>query len=133
MGKKFAAGLLIGGATAFLTWISLSDEKKQRLSKKVRRGWDDTMDAATNYAMDFLDWSDGAVADCQLAANEKWQAAKEQVKQQADRVADHFTNDDFDEETAEIRDALSNEKSNNDDEKQEDIVINMDKEDQTKE
>lgn len=127
MGKKFATGLLIGGATAFFTWKSLSEEKKQRLRSKVQRGWDETMDAATDYAMDFLDWADGVAADYQLAANEKWAAAKEQVKQQADRVADHFSNEDFDEETAEIRDALSDAKDS--DGSQDDIVIDMDHDD----
>ena len=127
MGKKFATGLLIGGATALLTWKSLSREKKQRLSSQLQRGWDETMDAATNYAMDFLDWADGVAADSQLAANEKWASAKAQVKQQADRVADHFSNEDFDEETAEIRDALSNAKDSG--EGQDDIVIDMDHDD----
>ncbi|WP_295746573.1 YtxH domain-containing protein [uncultured Limosilactobacillus sp.] len=123
MGKKFATGLLIGGATAFLTWKSLSTEKKQRLRSQVQRGWGETMDVATDYAMDFLDWADGVAADYQLAANEKWAAAKAQVKQQANRVADHFSNEDFDEETAEIRDALSNAKDSHDN--QDDIVIDM--------
>lgn len=127
MSKKFAAGLLIGGATAFLTWQNMSDKKKRQLRGKIQRGWYETMDAATSYAMDFLDWTDGMVADYQLTANEKWATAKERVKEQADRVADHFSNADFDEETAEIRDQLAREKAADDD--QDDIVIDMDNDD----
>ena len=42
-------------------------------------------------------------------------------------MADHFSNEDFDEETAEIRDALSNAKDSG--EGQDDIVIDMDHDD----
>lgn len=131
MSKKFTAGLLLGGATTYLTWKNLSPEQKQRLRAKLQRGWYETMDAATDYAMDFLDWTDSLVSDYHWAASEKWAAAADQVKQQADRVADHFSNADFDEETAEIRDALKREKDNDvDGDDDEDIVIDMDHNDQ---
>lgn len=51
--------------------------------------------------------------------------AVEKVKSGSDKVADHFTNDHFDEQTDEIRDELARQKATDDDE--DDIVIDATK------
>ena len=103
MTKKVLAGFLVGGAAAFGAWQSLSADKKKQIKQAVADKTHDAVDYATDYAINALDLADGMVQD---------------VKDQA---VNHFTNDDFDEQTAQIREELA--KAQSDTSSQDDIVI----------
>ena len=78
------------------------------------------LDKSTEYALEFLDVFDEWLADhpeMTAKANE-W---SEKVKDKGDEVANHFMSDDFDEQTADLREELkSQQEDNNDDD---DIII----------
>lgn len=82
-----------------------------------------------NAAEEFLEEHDAA-GKLQRAAN-KVGEAYEALKTGGDKVADHFTNDHFDEQTAQIRHQLANEQDHDDDDDV-DIVIDATSDDDKK-
>ncbi|WP_367341926.1 hypothetical protein [Limosilactobacillus sp.] len=125
MNKKFTAGLLLGAGSAYLGWRSLTPEQRQHLARKFQRGWYEAVDTATDFALESFDLASVALDKYRMASGGKWQSVADAVKDRADQVADHFTNADFDEETAAIRDELQRAKRA-DDSSDDDIVINLD-------
>ena len=121
MTKKVLAGFLVGGAAAFGAWQALSADKKKQIKQAVA---DKTHDA--------LDLADGMVQDVKEQAVDKFgdkfsdlagsvKKGADTVKKSADQAVNHFTNDDFDEQTAQIREELA--KAQSDTSSQDDIVI----------
>lgn len=128
MTKKVLAGFLVGGAAAFGAWQSLSADKKKQIKQAVA---DKTHDAV-DYAINALDLADGMVQDVKEQAVDKFgdkfsdlagsvKKGADTVKKSADQAVNHFTNDDFDEQTAQIREELA--KAQSDTSSQDDIVI----------
>ena len=132
MTKKVLAGFLVGGAAAFGAWQALSADKKKQIKQAVADKTHEAMDYATDYAINALDIADGMVQDAKEQAVDKFgdkfndladsvKKGADAVKKTADQAVDHFTNDDFDEQTAQIRDELA--KAQADSSNQDDIVI----------
>ncbi|MDF9444209.1 hypothetical protein P5Z58_03520 [Limosilactobacillus mucosae] len=132
MTKKVLAGFLVGGAAAFGAWQALSADKKKQIKQAVADKTHEAMDYATDYAINALDIADGMVQDAKEQAVDKFgdkfndladsvKKGADAVKKSADQAVDHFTNDDFDEQTAQIRDELA--KAQADSSNQDDIVI----------
>lgn len=139
MAKKVLAGFLVGGAAAFGAWQALSSEKKQQLKQAVADKTHDALDYATDYAINALDLADAMVADLKDQASDKvadkfndLQATLKDktatVKETTNDVVSRFKDDDFDEQTAVIREEL---KAAKDQESQDDIVIDQTNDDQT--
>lgn len=132
MTKKVLAGFLVGGAAAFGAWQALSADKKKQIKQAVADKTHEAMDYATDYAINALDIADGMVQDAKEQAADKFgdkfndladsvKKGADAVKKSADQAVDHFTNDDFDEQTAQIREELA--KAQADSSSQDDIVI----------
>ncbi len=132
MTKKVLAGFLVGGAAAFGAWQALSADKKKQIKQAVADKTHEAMDYATDYAINALDIADGMVQDAKEQAVDKFgdkfndladsvKKGADAVKKSADQAVDHFTNDNFDEQTAQIRDELA--KAQADSSNQDDIVI----------
>lgn len=132
MTKKVLAGFLVGGAAAFGAWQSLSADKKKQIKQAVADKTHDAVDCATDYAINALDLADGMVQDVKEQAVDKFgdkfsdlagsvKKGADTVKKSADQAVNHFTNDDFDEQTAQIREELA--KAQSDTSSQDDIVI----------
>lgn len=125
MTKKVLAGFLVGGAAAFGAWQSLSADKKKQIKQAVADKTHDAVDYATDYAINALDLADGMVQDVKEQAvdkfGDKFSDLAGSVKKGADQAVNHFTNDDFDEQTAQIREELA--KAQSDTSSQDDIVI----------
>lgn len=64
------------------------------------------MDYLTEYSLLALDVVDGAVGDYQEAASDKLDNLKDTLKDQS-KVGNHFTNDNFDAQTEELRQTLA--------------------------
>lgn len=124
MNKKFTVGLLLGAGSAYLGWRSLTAEQREQLARKMQRGWYEATNTATDFALDSFDLANVALDKYRSVSDNKWQSVADVVKDRADQVADHFTNADFDEETAAIRDELKRAKQADDND--DDIVINLD-------
>lgn len=128
MTKKVLAGFLVGGAAAFGAWQSLSADKKKQIKQAVADKTHDAVDYATDYAINALDLADGMVQDVKEQAVDKFgdlagsvKKGADTVKKSADQAVNNFTNDDFDEQTAQIREELA--KAQSDTSSQDDIVI----------
>lgn len=124
MNKKFTVGLLLGAGSAYLGWRSLTAEQREQLARKLQHGWYEAINTATDFALDSFDLANVAIDKYRSVSGNKWQSVADAVKDRADQVADHFTNADFDEETAAIRDELKRAKQADDND--DDIVINLD-------
>lgn len=125
MSKKLFTGILLGGAATAASWALLPEEKRQALREQVSVKVNDIADYVTDYALTALDIVDERLAEMDnagVAANVK--AAGQKVKEKKDQVIDYLTNDEFDEQTAAIREKLS--RASTDDSKEDsddDIVI----------
>lgn len=131
MSKKFLTGVLLGGAATGAAWTLLSADKKAAIKKAIDEKVDQATDFATNYALDALDIVDEKLAETEYRdtldnVTSGVSTAKEKAKKKADQLVDHLTNDDFDEQTADIREQLAAEQDNAAD----DIVIDTTKEKQ---
>ena len=74
------------------------------------------MDVVTDYTLNALDIADAMLHDYGEGAADKMSNLKAAVNDQKDRFTNHFVSDDFDEQTADIREALKNShKDDNDD------------------
>lgn len=102
---------------------SVSDGTTKEAAKKMVN---DRLDDVKMYTAESLNAAEGFLEEHDAAgklqkAVDKAGAAYETLKAGGDKVADHFTNEHFDEQTAEIRDELAHQKDEDDDE--DDIVI----------
>ena len=107
MARKFLTGLALGSAAAVAAYKALSEEKRQALREQFQGRFKDLMDYLTEYSLLALDVVDGAVGDYQEAASDKLDNLKDTLKDQASKVGNHFTNDNFDAQTEELRQTLA--------------------------
>lgn len=120
MGKKFIGGLLAGGLAASAVWKSLDPEKKQQLADWANEKKLDVQDWASEYALEALDAVDNMVSDHPEWAD-RLKGFSNLKKQESSHFADHFMSDNFDEQTADLRESLAREKANDD--SADDIII----------
>ncbi|MEM0512178.1 YtxH domain-containing protein [Limosilactobacillus fermentum] len=107
MARKFLTGLALGSVAAVAAYKALSEEKRQVLREQFQGRFKDLMDYLTEYSLLALDVVDGAVGDYQEAASDKLDNLKDTLKDQASKVGNHFTNDNFDAQTEELRQTLA--------------------------
>ncbi|MCR5280976.1 MAG: YtxH domain-containing protein [Lactobacillus sp.] len=107
MARKFLTGLALGSVAAVAAYKALSEEKRQALHEQFQGRFKDLMDYLTEYSLLALDVVDGAVGDYQEAASDKLDNLKDTLKDQASKVGNHFTNDNFDAQTEELRQTLA--------------------------
>ncbi|MBM9560273.1 YtxH domain-containing protein [Limosilactobacillus fermentum] len=107
MARKFLTGLALGSVAAVAAYKALSEEKRQALREQFQGRSKDLMDYLTEYSLLALDVVDGAVGDYQEAASDKLDNLKDTLKDQASKVGNHFTNDNFDAQTEELRQTLA--------------------------
>lgn len=107
MARKFLTGLALGSVAAVAAYKALSEEKRQVLREQFQGRFKDLMDYLTEYSLLVLDVVDGAVGDYQEAASDKLDNLKDTLKDQASKVGNHFTNDNFDAQTEELRQTLA--------------------------
>lgn len=125
MGKKFVTGLALGSLAGLAAWSSLDEEQQKHLKAKVRASVYEGMDVVTDYALNALDIADAMVHDYGVDTADKVSGWAQKVKDKKDHLTDHFVSDDFDQQTADIREALQN--AHNDD--SDDIIIDRTHED----
>lgn len=113
MSKKVLIGALLGSVATAAAWKLLPNEKKTALKQRFNEKATGLADRGTDYALDALDIVDAKMAEAE--ADDKLsgmvnsvKGAKNKVKQTASHLADRLTNDDFDQETADIRQELAN-------------------------
>lgn len=113
MSKKVLLGTILGSVATVAAWKLLPSAKKTALKQRVNATATDFADRITDYALDALDIVDAKMAESE--ADEKFsgvvdsvKGAKDKAKQTASHLADRLTNDDFDRETADIRQELAN-------------------------
>ncbi|MCD7132244.1 cytochrome P450 [Limosilactobacillus balticus] len=126
MSKKLLAGILLGGAATYAAWKKMAPAKKEALKESVDEKINKVADYVTDYTLDALDIVDDLMSDSNL--NDKVSGAadavnnvKGKVKDSASKVVNHMTNDDFDKQTADIREELA--KNKEADEDNNDIII----------
>ncbi|MEK1463142.1 YtxH domain-containing protein [Limosilactobacillus fermentum] len=107
MARKFLTGLALGSVAAVAAYKALSEEKRQALREQFQGRFKDLMDYLTEYSLLALDVVDGAVGDYQEAASDKLDNLKDTLKDQASKVGNHFTNDNFDAQIEELRQTLA--------------------------
>ena len=107
MARKFLTGLALGSVAAVAAYKALSEEKRQALREQFQGRFKDLMDYLTEYSLLALDVVDGAVGDYQEVASDKLDNLKDTLKDQASKVGNHFTNDNFDAQTEELRQTLA--------------------------
>ncbi|QBE60282.1 YtxH domain-containing protein [Limosilactobacillus fermentum] len=107
MARKFLTGLALGSMAAVAAYKALSEEKRQALCEQFQGRFKDLMDYLTEYSLLALDVVDGAVGDYQEAASDKLDNLKDTLKDQTSKVGNHFTNDNFDAQTEELRQTLA--------------------------
>lgn len=121
MSKKLLAGILLGSSATAAGWKLLPKEKRQAVREQVGDHVAKWTDAATDYALNALDIIDERLAE--MDSNELINGLKDvrqSVKDKEERVVDHLTNDQFDEQTAAIREKLAQARKQD---RQDDIVI----------
>lgn len=124
MAKGFLIGLTLGGAAAVAAYYLLTDEQKEQLKQKARETKEDLREQVIDYALfaqdaatDLLDNADQYKEDAQ----EKVHSAGKKLKEHKEHVVDHFSNDNFEEQTASIREQLAS--AVKDEDSSDDIVI----------
>lgn len=122
MSKKLLAGIVLGSAATAASWAMLSEAKRQALRSQASSKVNDIADYVTDYALTALDIIDERLAEMDdKGVTDGIKNVTQKVKAKKDQVVDHLTNDDFDEQTAAIREKLAN--AHPDDDQDEDIVI----------
>ncbi|MCD7131128.1 hypothetical protein LTY36_07995 [Limosilactobacillus agrestis] len=126
MSKKLLTGMLLGGAATYAAWKKMAPAKKEALKESINEKFNEVADYVTDYTLDALDIVDDLMSDSNL--NDKVSGAADavnnvtgKVKNSANKVVNHITNDDFDKQTAEIREELA--KNKEADEDNNDIII----------
>lgn len=119
MAKKFLTGMLFGGLSAAAAWRLMDDKQQEAFKDWMQEKRDLALDKSTEYALEFLDYADEWIADHpEMGAKaSEW---TEKFKDAGDDVANHFMSDNFDEQTADLREELKSQQNNNDDD---DIII----------
>lgn len=112
MSKNLLLGTILGGAATYVVWKCLSDKQKNDIKKNVNSYVNEVADASTDYALNALDIIDEKLAEHDASEklddlSSRFSKTADKVKSKANHVVDHFTNDDFDKETAEIRQQLA--------------------------
>ena len=112
MSKNLLLGTILGGAATYVAWKCLSDKQKNNIKKNVDSCVTEVADASTDYALNALDIIDEKLAEHDASEklsnlSSRFTKTADKVKDKASHVVDHFTNDDFDKETAEIRQQLT--------------------------
>lgn len=116
MGKKFITGVAFGSLAGLAAWVSLDDQQQKRIKAKVSNSVYTAMDVVTEYTLNALDIADAMLHDYGEGAADKVSDLKAVVNNQKDKLTNHFVSDDFDEQTADIRETLKNaHKDDNDD------------------
>lgn len=123
MGSKFFAGLAFGSLVAAGAWKSLSEDQKEKIASKVKRTVYKSLDVATDYSLEVLDVADNMVQDYKGSFNDKVAGITKKVNDSKQHLSDRFISDNFDEETANLRDALDSARKDNDN----DIIIDKTK------
>lgn len=120
MAKKFLTGVLFGGLSAAAAWRLMDDKQQAAFKNWLEEKRNLALDKSTEYALEFLDYADEWLADHpEMSAKAgEW---SEKLKNTGDEVANHFMSDDFDEQTADLREELKSQQENNDDD--DDIII----------
>ena len=107
MSKKFVTGLALGSLVAVTAYKALGEDKRRALSQSVQGHFLDLVDHLTEYSLLALDVVDSKVGDYQDTASEKFDTVKDTLKDQVNKVGDHFTNDNFDAQTEQLRQTLA--------------------------
>ncbi|MGN1279214.1 MAG: hypothetical protein ACI4T4_00870 [Limosilactobacillus sp.] len=130
MSKKVLIGALLGSAATAAAWKLLPSEKKAALKQRVNETATDLADWSTDYALDALDIVDAKLAETESLDRfsgvvDSVKDAKDKAKHTASHLADRLTNDDFDQETADIRRELAaaNHPDDNDDRVVDDDIV----------
>ena len=126
MSKNLLLGTILGGAATYVVWKCLSDKQKNDIKKNVGSYVTEVADASTDYALNALDIIDEKLAEHDASEklndlSNRFNKTADKVKDKASRVVDRFTNDDFDKQTADIREELAKNKET--DEDNNDIII----------
>ncbi|EEW53634.1 hypothetical protein [Limosilactobacillus antri] len=109
MSKKLLAGIVFGSVATAAGWALLPEAKRQELRARANSKLNDAADYVTDYALTALDIVDERLAEMDNAGvADGLKAATQKVKAKKDQVVDHLANDDFDEQTAAIREKLAN-------------------------
>lgn len=117
---------MLGGAATYAAWKKMAPVKKEALKQKFNDTFNQVADYVTDYTLDALDiiddmMNDGSLNDKVSGAADAVNNVTNKVKDSASKVVDKMTNDDFDKQTADIREELA--KSNETEENDDDIVI----------
>ncbi|WP_295729945.1 hypothetical protein [uncultured Limosilactobacillus sp.] len=121
MGKKFLTGIAFGSIAGLAAWASLDEKQQQQIKTKVSDSVYTAMDVVTDYTLNALDIADAMLHDYGDSAANKVNDFKDVVNDQKEKFTSHFVSDDFDEQTADIREALENSKNDDND----DIIIDQ--------
>lgn len=121
--KKFVTGALLGGLGALAAWRAMDEKKRRALQERLQKKVRDGEDYLTEYALTSLDALDGMVSDYGPVAAEKLRGLKSSVQDQLKFGDDQLDRKTFDQQTADLREALKAAKD--DDEKGQDIVIDQ--------
>lgn len=117
MSKKMLLGALTGGMATYLAWKKLPVVKRQQLKEQASALGRELADQATDYALEALDIVDEKMAEHDASLNQAsdtWNKFSQVVKDGTGKVANHFTDDDFDRQTADIRAKLAGQKADDD-------------------
>lgn len=114
MGKKFFTGLTLGSLAGLAAWTSLDEKQQKRIKEKVAETVYSTMDVVTDYTLNALDIADAMIHDYGEDATDKMSNWKDVVKNKKEQFTDHFVSDDFDAQTADLREALKSAKQDDD-------------------
>ena len=118
--------MLLGGVATYAAWKNVAPAKKEALKESVNEKFNKVADYVTDYTLDALDIVDDLMSDSKLndkvsGAADAVNSVTDKVKDNANKVVSHMTNDDFDKQTADIREELAKNKETDEDNK--DIII----------
>lgn len=113
MSKKLLMGALLGSVATAAAWKLLPADKKAALKEQVNVTASDWAELASDYALNALDIVDAKMAESTTGDKlagvvDGVKSVKGKAKQTASHLTDRLTNDQFDEETADIRQELAN-------------------------
>lgn len=112
MSKNILLGAILGGTATYVAWKTLSAKQKESIKENISSCVTDFADASTDYALNALDIIDEKLAEHEASdkvsdLSSRFSEAADGVNNKASKVVDHFTNEDFDKQTADIRQQLT--------------------------